>query len=111
MIELRQDQEQIQQIADRSVALLQEKFGITLKGSSAQAVPTMVYCFLTAAIEHVNSNKSEEEPYEINLFQLADLGVSYNEDEEAEKEGNFVPYIRPGQEMKLLIKDDGVTEE
>lgn len=110
MLELRQDQEQIQKVADRSVALLQEKFGVTLKGGSS-GVPTLVYCFLTAAIEHVNSNKSEDEPSEINLFQLFDLGVSYNEDDEAEKEGNFVPYLRPGQEFKLLIKDDGITEE
>lgn len=110
MLELRQDQEQIQQIADRSIALMQEKFGVALKGGSS-GVPTLVYCFLTAAIEHVNTNKSEDDPYEINLFQLMDLGVSYNEDEDAEKEGNFVPYLRPGQEFKLLIKDDGITEE
>lgn len=110
MIELRQDQEKIQEIADRSVALLKERFGVNLKGGSA-GVPTMVYCFLAAAIEHVNKNKSEEEPYEINMFQLFDLGVSYNEDDEAEKEGNFVPYLRPGQEFKLLIKDDALTED
>lgn len=110
MLELRQNQEEIQQIADRSVALLAEKYGVNLKGGSA-GVPTMVYCFLVAAIEHVNANKSEQDPYEINLFQLMDLGVAYNEEEDAEKEGNFVPYLRPGQEFKLLIKDDSITEE
>ncbi len=110
MLDLRQDQEKIQQIADRSVALLQDKFGVTLKCGSS-CIPTLVYCFITAAIEHVNANKSEDEPYEVNIFQLFDLGVSYNEDEDAEKEGNFVPYLRPGQEFKLLIKDDGITEE
>ena len=110
MLELRENQEEIQAIADRSVALLQERYGINFKGGAA-GIPTLVYCFMTATIEHVNKNKSEDEPYELNLFQLMDIGVSYNEDEDAEKEGNFVPYLRPGQEFKLLIKDDGITEE
>lgn len=110
MIELRQDKEEIQQISDRAVKALYDRHAINLIGA-VESLPTIVYTFLVTAIEHLNANKSETEPYELNLFQLFDMGITYNEEEDAEKEGNFVPYLRPGQEMKLLAKDDSLTEE
>lgn len=110
MIELRQNKEELQQISDRAIKALMDRHEINLMGAT-NALPTIVYTFLVTAIEHLNANKSENEPYELNMFQLFDMGIAYNEEEDAEKEGNFVPYLRPGQEMKLLAKDDSLTEE
>lgn len=109
-IEVRKDADKIQQITNIALELMQTEFGIKLK-SNAEVIPTMFYCCLKAAATVVSSEKSEEGASSIDLFNLIEIGVVYDESEDGEKEGNFVPYVTPGQEFKLLVKDDGLTEE
>ena len=109
-IEVRKDADKIQKMTNLAVELLEREFKIVLK-TNAEAIPAVVYCALKAAITIVSQEKSEDEVSSIDLFNLIELGVVYDESEEGEKEGNFVPYVAPGQEFKLTVKDDGLTEE
>lgn len=110
-IEVRENETEISAIAAAAHTLLTDEFNINVR--VADAIPTIAYAFLRASAAHVASNKPVEpgETYEINLFQLLDLGVSYQEGEDGEKDGNYTPFTNAGQEFKLIIKDDGLTEE
>lgn len=73
-------------------------------------VSTIAHAFLRQTILHAKANAEPGTQTEINLFNLVTLGISI-EDVDAEKDGNIVPYLEPGQEMKLLVKSDGDTED
>jgi len=109
LIEIRENVKEISKIADRAAKYLDEENRITITHSLA--IPTIVYAFMREAINFLTENKVVGSDIEINLMQLLDLGISYRENDEAEKEGNFTPYARPGQEFKLLVKSDEDTEE
>lgn len=109
LIEIREDEKAFMKIADRAQKYLESENNISI--SHAQAIPTIAYAFLREAINYLNEQKSTGQDVELNLMQLLDIGISHRENDEAEKEGNFTPYARPGQEFKLLVKDDNETEE
>lgn len=109
LIEIRENEKEITKIAEEAAKYLETENNIVV--SHALAIPTISYAFLRSAIGYLNTHKAAGSDIELNLMQLLDLGVSYRENEEAEKEGNFTPYARPGQEFKLLVKDDDETEE
>lgn len=109
LIEIREQEKEIAKIAEAAKAHLKHENNITV--TSAIAIPTIAYAFLREAIAYVNQNKSTDSDFTLNLMQLIDLGVSYRENEDAEKEGNYTPFAAPGQEFKLLVKDDADTEE
>lgn len=109
LIEIREDEKAIMTIAERAQKYLDAEHKITI--THEQIIPTIVYGFLREAINFLNEQKSGSEEVELNLMQLLDIGISYRENEESEKEGNYTPYARPGQEFKLLVKDDEDTED
>lgn len=109
LIELRQNEKEILKIAEKAAKYLESENQIII--SHSQAIPTIAYAFLREAIEYLKENKTAGSDIELNLMQLLDIGVSYRENEDAEKEGNFTPYATPGQEFKMLVKDDDETEE
>jgi len=108
IIEIRQNEKEIQKIADRAQKSLEMENHITI--SRSEAIPTIVYVFLREAIGFLNDNKSVGNDVAINFMQLFDMGISHREGD-GEKEGNFAPFMIPGQEFKLLVKDDNETEE
>lgn len=110
-IEVRENETEISAIAAGAHDLLTNEFNINVR--VADAIPTIAYAFLRSAAAHIAANKPTEsgEVYELNLFQLLDMGVSLEEGEDGEKDGNYTPFTNPGQEFKLIIKDDGLTEE
>lgn len=73
-------------------------------------ISTIAYHFLRQTINHVKATAEPGTQSEVNLFNLLTVGISI-EDIDAEKDGNIVPYLEPGQEMKLLVKSDGDTED
>jgi hypothetical protein len=109
LIEIRENEKEILKIAEKAAKYLESENNIVV--SHAQAIPTIAYGFLREAINYLNEQKAAGSDIELNLMQLIDLGISYRENDEAEKEGNFTPYAAPGQEFKLLVKDDAETEE
>lgn len=104
-IEIEDDKEIIQKICDDVAELIKTKFGTNLQ-SSTSSLPTVFHAFMQVTMRVLENNKSKDETVKLNLMQLADIGVQYHKDKE-----EFVPFISPGQEMKLLVKDDDMTEE
>ena len=108
-ITINEDAEVINKIAETAQAVLDKEHNIVI--SNSDAIPTIVYQFLKVTIAELNKMKKPGEDVEINLMHLLDLGITCRESDDEEKEANFTPYCTPGQEFKLAIKDDGVTEE
>lgn len=108
-VEIQDNQKEITKIAERAGKYLAAEHNISI--DPVMAIPTIAYVFFREMILFVNENKSAGHDYSIDFLKLAEIGVSHRMNEEGEKEGNYVPFITPGQEMKLLVKDDGETEE
>jgi len=110
LIEIRENEKEITKIAERAQKALDTENNILITHSAA--IPTIAYAFLKEAVVFLNENKAVGANIEINLMQLLDLGISHREpdDDSTEKDGNFTPYSRPGQEFKLLVKSDEDTE-
>lgn len=96
--------EALEIIADDSIKFLRRRFDIGIDQQS-NVVPTIAYVFLSASIMYLADHKTEDGAVEINMFQLMDVGVAHDE------ENGFKPFIVPGTDMKLMVKDDGDTEE
>lgn len=79
--------------------------------SLASAIPTIAYEFLYAAAQYLDKNKTTTSDTTINLMNLIEMGVTYRESDDAEKDGNFVPFIQPGTIFKTIIKSDDMTED
>lgn len=109
LIEIRQNEKEIKNIAEVTKKILDSENNICI--TMADAIPTIAYVFLRETINFLNQKKAAGEDVEINFMQLFDIGISHQELEDAEKEGNFTPFLRPGQEFKLLVKSDETTEE
>lgn len=109
VFEVREHREELNQILADAVRAMKEEYDVDVAGDE-QAL-AFVYQFLRATCASVASKKNTNENAMISLFNLIDVGVTFDENEEAEKEGNFVPFALVGQEFKLIVKDDGITEE
>lgn len=108
-ITINEDADIINKIAETAQAILDREHNIII--SNPDAIPTIVYQFLKVAIAELNKMKKRGEDVEINLMHLLELGVTWREAEDEEKEGNFAPSCTPGQEFKLEIKNDGDSED
>lgn len=108
LITVTEDAEIIEEIAKKTQARLLKENNINI--SSSAAIPTIICQFLRTTVDAINENKSKGD-VNINLFHILDMGVTYREDTDGEKEGNFTPYTQAGQDFKLGIKDDKLTEE
>ena len=104
-----QEIKSITEIAENAQKLLLEKRNIDI--SMAMAIPTIVYEFLYSATQFLDQNKSTSNDTIINLMNLIEMGVTYRESEDGEKDGNFVPFIQPGTIFKTVIKSDEMTED
>lgn len=108
-IEITENAKEIQKINERAQKLLLDQFGVDV--TSATGIPTIAYAFFVSAMAFVNERKAPGTDYSLNILQLFELGVSHRETEEGEKEGNYTPFIIPGPEFKIIVKDDSETEE
>lgn len=107
LLEIRENQKEIAQIAKNTQEVLDEMHNITITDPSG--IPTIAYRFIEQAIKFLNEKKEKGKDIEINLMQLLDIGISHRSSD-GEKDGNFTPYVNPGQEFKLLVKTDNDTE-
>ncbi len=81
-----------------------------IKIAPPKAIATIGYQFIKQAIIATAAASEQGAIVEKNLFNLLTIGIEHS-DIEGEKDGNFVPFVEAGQEMKLLVKSDGDTEE
>ena len=96
-------------IATMTQSILKNERHISI--TMAEAIPTIVYDFLYACAQFLEKNKSTDSDISINLMNLMEMGVTYRESDDGEKNGNFTPYIQPGTIMKTVIKSDEMTED
>jgi hypothetical protein len=108
-IEIRENEKEIKKISERAQTLLLEQFGIDVTNS--EGIPTIAYAFFSSAMAFVNERKAPGTDYSVNLMQLFEIGINHRVTEDGEKEGNYVPFLVPGQEFKLMVKDDSETEQ
>lgn len=108
LISITEDAEIIDKICKNTASILKNENHITI--NRPQAVATIAYQFLKSAVQEIVKNRVEGEDININLFHLIDMGLTYKENADGDVEGNFTPYVQPGQEFKLAVKDNNVTE-
>ena len=105
----RQEIAQIEAISKNAQEILANEHHISI--SHAGAIPTIAYTFLYSAAQFLDQNKSTTNDIIINLMNLIEMGVTYRESDDGEKDGNFVPFIQPGTIFKTVIKSDEMTED
>ena len=96
-------------IAENAQELLKNEHHIDI--TLASAIPTIAYEFLYSAAQFLDKNKSTDADTSINIMNLIEMGVTYRESADGEKDGNFVPFIQPGTIFKTIIKSDEMTED
>lgn len=79
--------------------------------SRPDAIATIAYAFLHAAAEYLAKTKEPGTDISVNMMNLLEMGVTYRESEDGEKDGNFVPYVQPGTIFKTIVKSDEMTED
>ena len=99
-------------IYEKSFELIKEKYEgdaedekVELEESHFHIVSDKIYKGLFL---YLKSKRSKKKDVSINLFNLLTLGLNYEEAEEGEKQGNYVPYIEMGSRMAELLN---VTED
>lgn len=109
LITLNTNKKEIEAICESAQKVLDSENNISI--SNALGIATIVYEFLNAAGRYLDENKDKNSEVSINLMEMLEIGVSYRESDDGEKEGNFTPFVIPGQALRTAIKDDNITDE
>lgn len=109
LIDIRKNKKEIMEAARITAEKLDRENNITITVSDA--IPTIAYEFIKNLFDIVVKNKSMTTDIEIDFAGLMDIGVSYRDGEDGEKDGNFTPYLNAGQEFKLMTKSDDESED
>jgi len=97
------------EIAEAAQKVLYKERHINI--TMADAIPTIAYEFLYSAAQFLDKNKSTDSDISVNIMNLLEMGITYRESDDGEKEGNFTPFIQPGTIFKTVIKSDETTED
>lgn len=98
------------EICNNAAQVLREENGIDMDES--ECIYTIVVEFLkSAATVLANEAKNNNGKAEIEIHKFMKMGVSMRESDDAEKGGNMVPTLTPGESFKMAIKNDGFTED
>lgn len=108
LIEIRENEKDILKICDAAAQRLDREESIQVTPSAGLA--TTAYVYLREAINSVSAKKSSGSENELDVMGLFVLGVTYRENEEAEKEGNYTPYIKPSTQFELLVNEGKIVE-
>lgn len=76
-----------------------------------EAIPTISYTHIEAIVKKLDKIKSKDKDVSVNFMNLFEIGITYRPSEDGEKEGNYVPFIRPLSILKTMIKSDEDTED
>lgn len=96
IIPIEKNEKEILDISEKTLDELWSNNKIKL--SNFVGIPTIVYVVLSEMFKYVGENKIED----LNFMELAYVGI----DEETGE-----PTMVPGQDMRLLVKSDDLTEE
>lgn len=109
LIEIRDNKEEILEVASNTATILRNENMINI--TEEQIIPTIVCSFFENLSEYLAKNKVNNGAVEINFMDLIKFGISHRENEEAEKEGNFTPYIKPGQGFETILNNSVEEQE
>lgn len=109
LVEVVNDKKEIAEICEATRLLLKKQHNIDIV--MAGVVPTIVDAFMHVTMEYLRRNKPEDGNLQLNILDHFTVGLTQRDNEEAEKEGNIVPYVLPGVNMKIACKNDDETEE
>lgn len=105
LITLREDAETVNAIAVKTAETLLEAYDVdVVKGQ--YALPTLAYSFFAGIINRLNQFKTPDAPVHFNFGDLFTVGITYQEEEDAEKEGNFTPFINAGAKFEGYVKGE-----
>ena len=99
----------LSEISKMTQKVLKEERHISI--TMAEAIPTIAYEFLYSVAQYLEANKDPNSDTVVNIMNLIEMGVTYRESADGEKEGNFTPFIQPGTIFKTIIKSDEMTED
>lgn len=99
----------ISEIAKITQEVLEKERHISI--SLADAIPTIAYEFMYSVAQFLDKNKDKNSDTVVNVMNLLEMGVTYRESDDGEKDGNFTPFIQPGTIFKTVIKSDDMTED
>jgi hypothetical protein len=109
LVEIREDQQRIVSICKAA----QERVSVedNIDVSPAEGLATVAYEYLSEAISVVNSTKSEDGSSEVDVVGIFTLGITHRQgDDDAEKEGNYTPYVKPGPLFELIVRENQGVE-
>ena len=109
LIEFKEHGKELHEISEMAKKALDHNRNIVI--SQSAAIPTIVHEFMYSMFEYLSKQKSTDKDVMINFMNLFDFGITYRESDDAEKDGNFTPFMTPGQICKTIIKSDELTEE
>lgn len=108
-IENKEEREFLLDVCEKTQLHLLRNWNIKLQ--KANAMLPIVREFLYNVITKLNDMKVEDGEVSINLFDILELGIAHQINEEDEGSGNFVPSLVASPVYKMLIKDDGKNKE
>lgn len=95
-------------ISEKARKILASDFGITL--NTGRGVNKITQEFLRMAVSYLKNSKEPGTEVLINLFHMIELGIADDNTEEG-GEADYITFVAPGQEFKLMAKSDGETED
>lgn len=63
------------------------------------------------AAECANQVNANEEAIEVNLDNFMTLRIENRQSDTGDKAGNLIPVLEAGPRLKLIVKNDGLTED
>ena len=100
-IECREHEEELMEIASNACKILEADHNVSIP--NPKILLTIGYVYMKNLVQNLAENKIEGKGSQINFINLFDIGISYRENDDAEKEGNYVPFINPTQVAQNIV--------
>lgn len=104
LVTIREDEETIYAISEATQKVLLENYGLRFR-SDSKVLPTIIYSFILATIGRLNRQKEVGQTVSLNMANLFTVGIHWAEEEDSEKEGNFVPFVSAGPDLYRIVED------
>lgn len=104
LVDIREDEETIYAISHHTKQELLKRYGLRFT-SDSKVLPTFIYSFILGAIGRLNMEKDVGKTVKVNIANLFTIGIHWAEEQDTEKEGNFVPFVAAGPELYKIIDD------
>jgi hypothetical protein len=99
----------LNEIDNNASEVLRDEYGIDIEDT--KAIYTIAVKFLESAANVLGAEaRANKGKAEVEIHKFMKMGVSIRENEDAEKAGNLVPTLTPGESFKMAIKNDDYTE-